>query len=230
MNSHPYQFTLNLLRSLIEGAPAAFPHARKNAMAEVYKEFADDLTVSVEKIEETAYQFGKEIWPYREAYQELYDEYGRGAEEVALRDQLPEELKPKYEKFLSEKGNIERVRGQSLGLDLYFTPDEQAEIVRAELVAHDKIHGELERLIATEKQEEYFAALQAWQKKQAQIEEALQKLRGFASRSPKWGDEILAKVKTFEQGFGFIERPVTLMDVMGEIEYYEGILGIGEET
>lgn len=227
--NHPHQFTLNLLRSLIEGAPQAFPRARKNEMIAVYERFLNDLSVPVEEIENIAVEFGKEIWPYREAYQELYDEHGRAHEEALLREGLHEELRPKYEKFLAEKGNIERVRGQLAGLDLYFTSDEQAEIVKAELVAHDKIHGELERLIAGEKQEEYFAALEKWKKKQEQILEALAKLRGFATRSPKWAGEILGKVRTFEQGFGFLERPVSLMDVMGEIEYYEGILGIGEE-
>lgn len=229
MVAHPHQFTLNLLRSLIEGAPAAFPRPRKNEMIATYERFLDDLIAPVEEIENIAVEFGKEIWPYREAYQELYDEYGRAREEALLREGLQEELRPKYEKFLAEKGNIERVRGQLASLDLYFTSDEQAEIVKAELVAHDKIHGELEKLVAGGKQEEYFSALEKWKKKQEQILEALTKLRGFATRSPKWGDEILAKVKTFEQGFGFLERPVGLMDVMGEIEYYEGILGIGEE-
>lgn len=224
--ANPHQFTLNLLRNLIEGAPKAFPLYRRNEMTDVYHKLSADQSAANEVIEQRVIEFGKEIWPYREAYLELYEEYGRGKEEKMLAAGLGEDLRPKYEKFIAEKGNIERLRGQALSLDIYFTPDEQDEIIKAELRAHDKTHNELEKLIAGEKQEEYFGALEKRKKKQAEIEEALARLTVLAAVSEKWRAEILDKVKTFELGFGYLERPVTLLDVMGEIEYYEGIIGL----
>ncbi len=229
MVTHPHKFTLNLLKNLIDSSPATFQRQRKNEMLEIYEQLLGDLTISNEDIESNIVLFGEEIWPYREAYEELYDEYGRDKEEKMLESSLPDYLKDKYKKFISEKGNIERIRGQAVSLDIYFTSLEQDELVKAELTVHDKIHGELGKLIVGEKQSEYFASLEKWKKKQEEIKEALKKLKAFAERSAKWRAEILDKVKVFEQGFGYLERPVTLMDVMGEIEYYEGVLGIGEE-
>lgn len=227
--THPHQFTLNLLRSLIEATPIAFSKQRKNEMMATYDGLQKNLTTDVREIEERIIEFGKEIWPYREAYQELYELYGRAEEEEDLKKMLPEELRPKYEKFIAEKGNIEQVRGKALDLELYFTPDERVEIVNAELSAHDKAHKELERSIAGENQEEYFASLEKFRKRQEEINEKLKELRALAEKSEKWKSEILEKVRTFEEGFGYLERPITLLDIKGEIEYYLGVLGVGEE-
>lgn len=223
---HPNFFTINLLKNLILTAPVTFSKTRKEEMLNKAEEYLNDLNVEAANVSETMINFGKEIWPYRESYQKMYEQYGRKPEEERLAVFLSGNLKEKYKKFLIDRGNIEKIKTGTLNLESYFSPDEQAVVVEAELKAHDEIHGQIEKMILTEKQEEYQALLEQYRNEERQITERLAELKKIAERAPQFADEIAEKVKTFEEGFGFLDHPVNIADVQSEIDYYLGVAGL----
>lgn len=224
--SHPNFFTINLLKNLILTAPVTFSKARKEEMLSKVEQYIEDSGADLAAIEETMIRFGKEIWPYRESYVKIYEQYGRKPEEERIATFLSGELKIKYQKFLSDRGNIEKIETGSPSLESYFTPDEQAAMVEAELKAHDEVHGKIEKMILADKQEEYQILLEQYKNEARQIEELLLQLKKIALRAPLFVEEIALKIKTFEEGFGFLERPVSVTDVQSEIDYYLGVAGL----
>ena len=223
---HPHFFTINLLKNLILTAPITFPKSRKTEMLAKAEQYLSDVDVTLLAVQETMIHFGKEIWPYRESYQKMYEQYGRKPEEELIATFLSGGIKEKYQKFLTDRGNIEKIKSGSPTLESYFITDEQAAIVEAELKAHDEIHGKIEKMILTENQEEYYGLLEQYKNEERQIEDRLVELKKIAEHAPSFKDEILEKVKTFEEGFGFLERPVTLADIQGEVDYYLGVAGM----
>ncbi len=223
---HPNFFTINLLKNLILTAPITFPKARKTEMLAQAEHYLADITVALTTIEETMNHFGKVIWPYRESYQKLYEQYGRKPEEERLAAFLSGSLKEKYQKFLSDRGNIEKIQIGAQSLESYFTPDEQAAVVEAELKAHDEVHGKIEKMILADSKEEYQTLLDACKNEARQIEERLAELKKIAERAPAFADEIALKIKTFEEGFAILERPVSITDVQSEVDYYLGVAGL----
>lgn len=224
--SHPHFFTINLLKNLIATAPMTFPKSRQEDMLKRADDFLNNPESALSDIEQTIISYGREIWPYRESYQKMYELYGRQPEEEKLASFLSGDLKNKYLKFLDDRGNIEKLTPGAPSLENYFTSDEQAALVEAELKAHDAVHNTIEKLIIGEKQEEYYQLLEVYKNEERQIEEKLKELKAIGEHAPKWQTEIDEKVKAFEEGFGYLERPVALADVVGELEYYLGVVGL----
>jgi hypothetical protein len=98
--------------------------------------------------------------------------------------------------------------------------------VQAELDSHDAVHEEIEKIIADQSAGEFAGYVEEHRKKLAAIEQKIGELRALSTRMEKWAPEILDKAKTFELGFGYVERAPTLEDVTREFQYYVDIMGL----
>lgn len=219
----PHTYSLQLLREAIEKAPTAFPGDRRKIMQAAHARLAADPNAALPQIEDAIVAFGKEIWPYRKAYQELHDAYGM--DERYLREALSPGTRAKYEEFRKGGGKLEDVRGGA-ELERAFTPEEKHEIEEAWLAARERAHKELDAKIAGEWKDKFETAVAALRGKQEEIGKKIAALRAFAAESPKWAAEILDKVKVFEEGWSGVEREVTEDDIRGEIDYYRGVIEV----
>ncbi len=175
-------------------------------------------------IEERLIIFGQELWPYRRAFAELHDSQGRQKEDVFLQEALAQKgLKERYLNFLAGGGKVEDIR-QGGEFEVFFTPDERAAVVEAKLAAHDAAVRELEALCLGPKGETCAAAVARYQKEQVEMLNLLTRLSALANRSDKWATEIHNKVQAFQLGWSGVEREVRKEDILGEIEYYQGIV------
>lgn len=184
---------------------------------------AADPNAALSQIEDAIVAFGKEIWPYRKAYQELHDEYGK--DEPYLREALSPATCAKYEQFRTGGGKLEDIRGGAQ-LEQTFTAEEKHEIEEAWLAARARAHKELDAAIAGEWRQKFESSLAALRGKQEEIEKRIAALRVLAEESPKWSAEIVDKVKVFEEGWSGVEREVAEDDIRGEIEYYRGVIEV----
>lgn len=192
-------------------------------MQDAYARLAADPNAALPQIEDAIVAFGKEIWPYRKAYQELHDAYGK--DEPYLRETLSPATRTKYEAFVAGGGKLEDVRGGG-ELERTFPPEEKREIEEAWLAARERTHRELDALIAGEWKQKFESSLAALRGKQEEIEKKIAALRAFAGESPKWSAEIVDKVKVFEEGWSGVEREVSEDDIRGEIDYYRGVIEV----
>ncbi len=226
---HPFQHTLDLLRFSVEKAPAFFDAARRAAMlAEVERLAADDAT-PVAEIERHIVAFGKEIWPFRRAFARIHDAEGRVREDRYLQEELARRgLKEKYLNFLAKGGRVEDVRQGGALFEVFFSPDERAAVVEAKLAVHDRVSREIQEMCLGEKSGECDLHIERYKAEQKEIESKIAVLAAMAERSEKWGPEIRGKIKAFEEGWSGVEHDVTREDVLGEIEYYQGVIELFE--
>lgn len=223
--SHKYQSTIDLIKAAIHKLPSIFPVARRQKMEDAVAGLERDADSKIEDIETRLIEFGKEIWPYNEAYEAFYKIYGEAKERSLMREKLSESARTALDKFVSEGGNIESVR-EGEKFEHFFDTDIRAEIVNAELAAHDGVHEEMQELINGEKKGDFDALLDDYRKKRDAILEKINELEKLGLRSEKWQVEIADKVKTFRQGFAYIERVPTFDDVASEIQYYIDIMEV----
>jgi hypothetical protein len=142
-----------------------------------------------------------------------------------MRQKLSEPARAAFDKFVAEGGNIESVRDGSR-FEHFFDSDIRSEVVAAELDAHDGVHEEMERLIAGDRAAEFEALLADYRQKQAALNQKINELAALAERSPDQRAEILDKVKTFREGFAYVERMSSLDDIAHEIQYYIDIMEV----
>jgi hypothetical protein len=222
---HQYQATIDLIKTVIHRLPGVFPQGRHQEMENAIATLERNSDATLEGIESMLVAFGMELWPYCEAYEQFYKIYGEAKERELMRQKLSEPARAAFDKFVAEGGNIESVRDGSR-FEHFFDSDIRSEVVAAELDAHDGVHEEMERLIAGDRAAEFEALLADYRQKQAALNQKINELAALAERSPDQRAEILDKVKTFREGFAYVERMSSLDDIAHEIQYYIDIMEV----
>ena len=231
-NNHSYSHTLSLLKLSLDRLPPTFPDDRKKHYLQKLEEFQGNLEIDYKAITEIIVEFGKESWPWRRAYREMYQSFGRSSEEAHLLEKLDKGLRQKYEDFIHEGGKInhlERARPegelyQSTPFERYFTPEEKFGIQQALLTARDSAREEINELVTTSKAEEYGKLIEGWLKQQHIIEKKIEEMKQLASVSEKWQPELTGRVRLIEEGWSVVEMGVDEETLDKELEYWRGTL------
>lgn len=229
---HPYAYTLALLKLAIDRLPPTFSAERAQQYRVKLDIFLNDPNIAYEEIQKTISALGKESWPYRKAYEEIYARYGRASEESHLLENLDLGIREKYERFIHEGGKIMHVRTVMTLEELmapspferYFTPEEKFAIEQALLTARDSARAEIDDLVTGKKKEEYEALVEEYRRKQKRMEAKLDELRELATVSRKWQADISDRLRTIEEGWSVVEQGVDLADLEKETEYWKGTL------
>lgn len=223
--NHPCQFTLNLLLEVIEKAPATFSPERKKEIEKIYKQHLADKKIACARIEESLATFGREIWPYRKAWEEMYEKYGRLREAEYFEKKLPAKLHDKYFACKVKGGGhcLREYRMSGL-METSFEPDEKVTFDEAVIATLEQTKKEADNLVLGEKKEEYQKLLEKWLVEQKAMAEKIDELKKMAGTNQKWQAEILDKIKTIEEGWSLVERDITLADIKETIGFYEGVI------
>jgi len=222
---HPCQFTLNLFLEMIEKAPVTFPAERKEEMEKKREVFLKDKKIACAKVEEAVVFFGRKIWPYREAWQEIYEKYGRPKEAEYFEKNLPKELHEKYFACKVKGGGHCLREYRMCGLmEKCFSPDEKFFLDQTVISTLSKTKEEVDKLVLGEKKEEYQSLFEKWSALQKTMAEKIEELKKMARANLKWRAEILDKIKTIEHGWSMIEQDITLKDVEQVIDFYAGAI------
>lgn len=232
MFRHPHAFTLELLKLAIAKLPPTFSVASRAHYEERLKAFQANPDVAYDEISAVIVALGKESWPLRRAYRELYEHYGRASEEAHLMNNLDAGVRAKYERFLHEGGKINHIEtAQSaeamratVPFESYFTPEEKFGITQALLAAREEADKEIGELVVGKKREEYGELVAKYAAEQRQLESALGELRALGAVSRKWQPDIATRLRTLEEGWSVVERPLTLSDARHEVDYWKGTL------
>ena len=222
---HPCQFILRLFGEAIEKAPATFPMERKEKIKNKYEEFLKDKKIACARIEEAAVLFGREVWPYRKAWKETYEKYGRPKEAEYFEKNLPKTLHDKYFSCKVKGGGHCLREYRMCGLmETCFTPEEKFSLDETVISALGQAKSDVDKIVLGEKKDEYQKLFDKWIAEQKIMALRVEELKKMAGANPKWQAEILDKAKTIEEGWSMIERDIALKDIEQVIDFYKGAI------
>ncbi len=221
--THKYQSTIDIIKDVIHKLPCVFPQERHQEMENAIAAFERDPGAKLEDIEAKLIEFGAELWPYSEAHEAFHKIHGAAEEKRLMAEKLSPAARSEFEKFVKDGGDIESVR-RGDKFEHFFSPEIRAEIVDAELAAHDEVHERMEKLLSGDKRQDFEALLANYREKLAAIVKKVGELEALGRRPSPWQAEITDKVKTFREGFAYVERPPSLDDVSREIQYYIDVM------
>ncbi len=221
---HPYPFTVDLLRQVIDKAPVFFPAHRKKEMEAMMTQCQQDIRTPLPHIEKMIVDFGREIWPYRKAFWSIHDTDGKPKEESYLRDETKKEgVLAKYDDFLKKGGKHEDLKVGSARFESFFTSDEKAALIRARMNAHERLVGEITELCGGDRMNECTIYFARYKQEQTELDELIARFRALAEKTTKWREEILNRARVFESGWSGVERETTRTEVEAAIEYYDAM-------
>lgn len=235
---HPHLYTLNLLKEIIDNIPLQFPQNRKIFIIQKYQEMLTKEDVPLEEIESLIAQFGKEVWPYRKAFERMFQNYGREKLKKYVLGSLDPSLQDKYEKYLEYheqrtarvKESVESITAHQEPTTRkpgFLTSEEYLQIESAEIDNKIKTVKELEELIEKDsaRKKEFEGYKEEYQKQRELFEGKLEELKSLAIKYPQLSAEINESIKKYQESFSIISVDPSLVKLGKKIEYFQGLAG-----
>lgn len=222
---HPYPFTVDLLKQVIDKAPVFFPARKKREMLATFVKMQKNTKTRRQDIEQAIIDFGREIWPYRKSFWSIHDTDGRPREEQYLLAAAKKEgVDRTYASFVKKGGSYDDLRYGSARFEEFFQPEEKAALVRARMDAHEKVVREIHELCSGERVNQCTMYFARYRQEQVKIDTLIAAFRVLASKTKKWREEILHRAHVFETGWSGVERETTRTEVEAAIDYYRSML------
>ncbi|MFA6604108.1 MAG: hypothetical protein WCT10_04740 [Patescibacteria group bacterium] len=229
---HPHTYTLDLFDLALDRLPPTFAGEAKDKYRERLAYFRAHPEVGYDEIMKTIAALGKESWPHRKAYEDLYAVYGRPSEESHLLDNLDQAVRQKFETFIHEGGKINHIESAKSADDLhqaspferYFAPEEKFAIQQALLLAREAARKEINELVVGKKKYDYDRLVEQYRGLRQRLEGQVVELKNLAEVSEKWRPDIMDKVRLLEEGWSVVESGISEQVVASELDYWKGVL------
>jgi len=225
--AHPFKAELEEYQYAINHLSPTVPKSVKEEAQKMHDKLAEDKTVSEDEVQEAMFKTGLREYPHRRAFREMTEKMRQERLQEMVLDHLEEDVRAKVEPHL-ESGKTLKDFIKSSTFELELEPDQRFQVEHGLLDAQDHLRDELLKAVE-EKQEEYDALVENWEKRAQEILDKVDELEELKDVDPNWSSEIENKVELFRAGFLVTERDPKLETVKKEIEYWEGVLASDEE-
>jgi len=173
----------------------------------------------IEELEDLMINFGKQAWPYWQAFEEFEEKYGREKEKELFESTLKEDLKKKWKEYEASLLN-KAIIDQGNTFEKFFTPEENHQIEEAVVDAKGKTNEYLTILAKEEKSDEYSALVTKFQKELTKINKKIKELEELKISKEKWSEEIDKQVRYFKKGIAQIELDPTEIAIQEKIDFF----------
>ncbi len=223
MIDHALQHTIDLCERLYNDLPPLVPKEIKENLRKSLDQMKNNISLTTQEVENVMIFFGKQLWPYREAYKEFYSVYeGMLGEKFFVR-KLWVQLKMKYTRYLNQGGSY---RNLHRGTDVsYFTPEERAELSMALIEVEKDIDAYAKQTIVSTDQKKYEQRVGEFQHILNDIESRLDTLRQMAQSEgdhPELVAEIEEQIRAFEHGLCLLGPRTDYQEIVNAPEHFEG--------
>lgn len=215
--------TLTIFRQLFDQLPPLVPTTVANDMKDALEQLEHNPHLSLEEVEDIMIVFGKRIWPYRKAFQELYETYdGKLGEELLLQN-LSHSAKKAYREFLAHGGSYaDVVAGGPVG---FFSSEVRVELTEILVHVQQAVWKHTKQAVLSTDREVYKQKIAEFARVQEEIThtlEQLEQLADYEQEHPELATEIRAHVRGFEFGLSALGPHTRQEDVLASVEYFEG--------
>ncbi len=223
MDHTTFTHTYHIFERFYERTQAYIPRDVRVELEEVLEAVQGHEEMVLEDLEDVMIAFGRRVWPYRKAFQDVLRHVEERVGESFLLQRVTPAMRRRYHAFVAAGGTIETLRTGSPAA--YFDHDERVVLCEAFVeMEQDVRQFTLQSIKSTEKQ--FFTEkLQKYTLLLNEIEAQLDVLRAMAEKEaehPRLREEILAQVRGFEYGFCFLNQETEHAAVCQAVEHFAG--------
>ncbi len=225
--SHPHAELLQDFRHALDRLVPLAPTVVIDEARQLAADLESNESSTPEQIRQALIYIGRKEFPYRKAYQELCagDEDARLQELVLAK--LDDDVKAKMESVAKYGVHIlDFVKSSQFATEL--TSEEQSVIDREILAAHEILNKQCDDR-AQERKGKFEELVAQWSAAEVRIQMLIDTFKAMADRDEQYRDDILARVRQFEEGWSMIDVDPTEEDVQKEITYWTEVMSQGED-
>jgi len=205
------------------------------SLADNFKNFLDSVPQGILDSEKESFvtisdgkrdkmiDFAKKAYPRIYAYMRIFNTCCRVKEEIGIHKFIKDEnIRARFDKFLHEGGDIEKIR-QNKVEEEYLSADDMAAFKDAEREVHKEVHKETREEIHKSRKAEFEEFVKEGEVKVRRIDEKIRLLRELAAKLPDWQGEISAKTNEMEERWVNFGNEPQEQDLIELLEYYNSV-------
>lgn len=194
--------TFSLYKRLYESLPPLVPKQIKESMKNILILWENNPEIKIEELENIMIKFGYEVWPYNQAFNEIYKENLIKQGEHFFLSNLSEFVQQKYFDFKSFGGTLEDLVTGSPAE--FFDSEQRLELCSSLVNMKIKMKEFTKQEIIAIKQKEYLNQVNIYKKSLKNIQKEIKHLYKLAQNEkqhhPNLSAEISEKAKNLEFG------------------------------
>lgn len=214
--------TISLFKRFFDNIPPIFPDELKTRIGATL-EGALRGELSLSEIENEMIRYGYEVWPWSEAYHEIYRASENRMAEHFFLPKISKDAQAKYEKFKHYGGDFGSVNsGRAAG---FFSLEERQDIARALLEVKKEMHRFVDNEVVGTARKIYLRKVEEFSKILLEIRSTLETLKQIAEREdehPALAKEIRSRVESFEHGLCCLGQKLDKEAVKSSVDHFAG--------
>ena len=212
-----------IFKNLTKNLPPLTPESVRDEIKHALDHLENDSSVTDLAAEEIVIAFGKKIWAYWKAFEEMNAMYSGKLGEKFLLSKLSRTLKAKYQEFIAQGGDFTDVYSGRPAL--FFSDIERVELSQALVEVDNDIRNYAMQAVMSTDRNKYENLIVDFQTILEDIEKRLGTLRQIAEdeqEHPQLADEIRAQVRVFEHGLCLLAEHTRYEEVLHAEEHFAG--------
>lgn len=223
MTAQGVQYTLFIFEKLFEQMPPLVPKEVQTSMAKALEQAHLNMSLSLDDLEETMIFFGKQLWPYREAYQEFLRIYEGKLGEPFIIQKMSLSLKKKYQAFLLSGGTFRDLHSGAPAL--FFSSEERGELCELLVNLEKDLRRYTKQAVLSNDRRVYEKKVKEFALILEHIEEQLRQMHELANQErehPELVAEIKEHIRGFEHGLCLLGPSINYDAVCSAVEHFHG--------
>jgi len=216
------QHTIDIFERMYNNMPPLVPRDVVEKMGQALEQVKANHDITEDQLESTMIIYAKKIWPYNQAFQEIYKSYESHMAEDMFMQKLSGMLKSRYLEYkAAEHGWIDIKKESSQ----FFTPEERVELHRHIVNVTCELRAFAYQAVTHNDKKLYEDRIDEFSDILEHIELQLDALREVAEHEaehPMLAHEIKEHVRGFEHGFAFLGPKVDYAAVCRAEEHFKG--------
>ncbi len=216
------EHTKLLFERLCRQIPPLVPDDLQKDLSNALEQVQENVSLTLEELEDTVVFFGKKLWPYREAFLEFYRVYEGHMGETFLMQKLNPHLKKRYRLFKEMGGTFRDFHDGGL-TDLFTAEDRMALCEILVDVNTELWNYTVQKVLSTDKAQ-YEERIGEFHTIFYGIEQKIKALEDMADNEqehPELAAEIREHIRGFEQGLSLL-GPKMGYEALCDITHFEG--------
>ncbi|PIZ95429.1 MAG: hypothetical protein COX80_04475 [Candidatus Magasanikbacteria bacterium CG_4_10_14_0_2_um_filter_33_14] len=222
MNDKAVQHTLNIFKQVYRNLPPLVDESVGREMKEKIEEITEDGKVTLEELENFMIFYGKQIWPFVQAFEDIYHVYHEKLSEKIFLAKASKGIIKKYH-TIKETGVkfLDIFRGS---LHNFFSHEERVELMDLLISLKQDIRKHAAQAVLTHEKGRYEEKVEKYGIMVNDINRVIQDLHKFANEADDndLSLDVRDKVRAIEYSLAFLGPKISYHEILNLPEYYIG--------
>jgi len=217
------QYTTQIFRQLYTFVAPVLPTELEEEMRHALEHIENDAELSRADIEDTMIIFGKRVWPYRKALQEVIGLHEGKVGEKFFRAALSRKMQKKFDQFVAQGGTVQDIHTGAPAS--FFTLEERIELNHALVDMNTHLKTYAIQAVKGTGHKEFQASVQEFTSLLDNLENQLSDIRVMADDAqehPMIAREMREHIRGFEQGLVLLGQEYSQEEMEKAGDHFHG--------